>query len=199
MTCVVPSARVRVPSFPVTPAPGGRLPTGRDRERRPRRGARARAGRGVRAVARVGVQGHAVRARQEGPEAPRAGRPDGYRARVPDGRPWPAADGLPPGDPPLAEHAVTTKLAVRTRAAMVRKEFVGAPNEFPGGRRLGGTRRTGCPGFPQRRQGSPTGTSRGPVGRSARWRCRFLGPLRRRPPPFRLAGARRGVTQDKGG
>jgi hypothetical protein len=38
----------------------------------------------------------------------------------PEGRPWPAADGLPPGDPPLAEQAVAMKLAVRMRAARVR-------------------------------------------------------------------------------
>jgi hypothetical protein len=28
--------------------------------------------------------------------------------------PWPAGAGLVPGDPPLAEHAVTTTLALRT-------------------------------------------------------------------------------------
>jgi hypothetical protein len=37
-----------------------------------------------------------------------------------DAGPLLAGAGLVPGDPPLAEHAATTKLALRTRAAMVR-------------------------------------------------------------------------------
>jgi len=46
----------------------------------------------------------------------------------PDGRPWPAADGLPPGDPPLAEQAVAMKLAVRMRAARVRGTAMREPS-----------------------------------------------------------------------
>jgi hypothetical protein len=45
-----------------------------------------------------------------------------------DAGPWRVGAGLVPGDPPLAEHAVTTKLAVRTRAAMVRRPGIGEPS-----------------------------------------------------------------------
>jgi hypothetical protein len=45
-----------------------------------------------------------------------------------DWRPWPAGSGLVPGDPPLAEHALTTRLAVRMMAAMVRGTDIGEPS-----------------------------------------------------------------------